>query len=114
MKRFFWLCVTLIILLVFTGCGRSSTGKYKDGVYNGIAQGYGGEIEVQVTINGGKITDIQIVREQETPGISDTAKVQTIERIIQKGSTDIDLVSGATATSKGIRDAVENALQQGK
>jgi uncharacterized protein with FMN-binding domain len=108
------LYVTLILLLVFTGCGRSSTGKYKDGVYNGTAQGYGGELEVQVTINGGKITDIQLVRDQETPGISDTAKVQTVERIIQKGNTDIDLVSGATATSKGIRDAVQNALEQAK
>lgn len=104
--------LTLALLLVITGCsGSTDTVNYKDGVYSGTGTGYGGEMEVQVTVSGGRITQIEVVREQETPGISDDAKVKTPERIIADQTTDIELVTGATATSRGIRDAVQDALE---
>lgn len=105
-------CILLIVSLVFLqGCGGGGdTADLRDGVYTGVGQGYGGEIEVKVTVSGGDITEIEVVRETETPGISDNARIKTIERILEEQSTDIDLVTGATSTSRGVREAVTNAL----
>lgn len=104
--------VTLSLLLGIMGCsGSTDTVNFKDGVYTGTGTGYGGEMEVQVTVSGGRITEIEILREQETPGISDDAKVKIPERIISDQTTDIEMVTGATATSRGIRDAVQDALE---
>ena len=102
----------LAFLLIVAGCGGSTdTVNYKDGVYTGTGTGYGGDIKVQVTVSGGRISEIEILEEQESAGIADNAMVQTPERIIADQTTDIELVTGATATSRGIRDAVQDALE---
>ena len=83
---------------------------YADGVYTGSAQGYGGPITVQVTMEGGRITDIQILdASHETASFFNRAKT-LVETVLKRQSWEVDAVSGATYSSKGILGAIQNAL----
>lgn len=83
---------------------------YKDGTYTGEAEGYGGTIQVEVTLAGDEITSINVV---SAPG-EDSAYLSqaesVINSIISAQSTDVDTVSGATFSSTGILNAVDEAL----
>ena len=83
---------------------------YKDGTYTGEAQGFGGTIQVQVTLASDEITDIQVT---SAPG-EDSAYLSqgegVISSILSAQSTDVDTVSGATFSSTGIINAVVDAL----
>ncbi len=83
---------------------------YADGVYTGSAQGYGGLITVQVTMEGGRITDIQILdASHETVSFFNRAKT-LVETVLTRQSWEVDTVSGATYSSRGILGAIQNAL----
>lgn len=83
---------------------------YKDGTYTGEADGYGGTIQVEVTLASDEITSINVV---SAPG-EDSAYLSqaesVINSIISAQSTDVDTVSGATFSSTGILNAVDDAL----
>ena len=83
---------------------------YKNGTYTGDGQGFGGNIQVQVTLENDTITDIQVVR---APG-EDSAYLSqgqgVISTILAAQSTDVDTISGATFSSTGIINAVNDAL----
>lgn len=83
---------------------------YKDGTYTGEAEGYGGTIQVEVTLTGDEITSINVV---SAPG-EDSAYLSqaesVIDSILSAQSTDVDTVSGATFSSTGILNAVDAAL----
>jgi uncharacterized protein with FMN-binding domain len=85
---------------------------YKDGTYTGTGRGYRPGLQVEVTIENSKITDIEIGSNNETPRY--TARPFNIipQEIIEAQSTDVDTISGATRTSDGIIAAVEDALNQ--
>lgn len=84
----------------------------RDGQYRAQAQGFGGPVEVQVTIENGKITKTEILSaENETPDYLKTASV-LLDQIVDRQSTDIDTVSGATFSSRGILDAAKKALEE--
>lgn len=89
----------------------TTTTNYKDGTYTGTASGYAPNLTVDVTVSSGKITDIEIVNHNESPGFYERAFETVPQEIISSQSTDVDTVSGATFTSKGIINAVEDALQ---
>ncbi|EJT6665688.1 FMN-binding protein [Clostridium perfringens] len=91
-----------------------SSGEYKDGTYEGTSPGYASGLKVQVKIDSGKITSIDVVSHNETPGFYEKAFEKVPEEIIQKQSTDVDTASGATYSSKGIINAVNNALNSAK
>jgi Polyferredoxin len=90
---------------------KNTEGKqYKDGIYTGIGQGKNPDLKVSVTVKDGKIANVEIVSNNETNG---KAALNTVPKeIIEKQSTEVDVVSGATMTSKGIMEAVNNALSQ--
>lgn len=81
-----------------------------DGAHTGVGQGFGGEIQVEVTVEGGKVSAVNVLSHSETPGISDPAFKQVPQSIIDAQSAEVDTVSNATATSKGIIEAVKNAV----
>lgn len=58
----------------------------------------------------GAITSVTVDSQDETPGVSDPAIEQIPAAIVAAGSTDVDAVAGATLTSNGIIEAVNNAL----
>lgn len=81
--------------------------------YIGRGQGMGGtKVVVRVTVNGDKITKVEVLESVETPGVADRALRVMPERIAQAGSTEVDTVSGGTVTSRAILAAVEDALSK--
>ena len=92
----------------------SASGAYKDGEYLGKASAYNGNVEVKVTISGGKMTAIDIVKTKDDEDYFFDAQKKVIPDILEKQSTDVDAVAGATTSSEGIAHAVEKALQQAK
>ena len=86
------------------------TGNYPDGVYTGSAQGYGGTVTVQVTVENGQIVSIEILSASgETDSFFARAK-GVIDKILTAQTWEVDGVSGATYSSDGIKGAVQNAL----
>lgn len=92
----------------------SASGAYKDGEYLGKASGYNGNVEVKVTISGGKMTAIDIVKTKDDEDYFFDAQKKVIPEILEKQSTDVDAVAGATTSSEGIAHAVQKALEQAK
>lgn len=87
-----------------------SDNVYKNGTYEGSGTGYGGTITVQVTLQDDTITDVSVT---SAPGEDSAYLAQgenVISSIISEQSTDIDTVSGATFSSTGILEAVNDAL----
>lgn len=81
------------------------------GDYQGQAKGYGGDISVDVSIENGKIKDINI-EESETKAVGSQALKRLKEETISKKSTDLDTVSGATISSAAYLSAVNEALEK--
>lgn len=86
--------------------------SYNPGTYTGIGIGMGGEITVEVTVDDSSIKSVEILSHKETSGISDNAIKNMPSNIVNAQSTTIDSVAGATMSSKGIIEAVNNALEQ--
>lgn len=85
---------------------------YVDGTYTGSGTGFGGTVTVQVTVSGHKITAINILdASSETPAYFANAK-GVINKILSGQTPNVDAVSGATYSSNGIIQAVQNALSQ--
>lgn len=93
----------------------STNVTYNDGTYEGVGQGHGGDITVSVTVTDGKLTNVEVVSQNETEAIYSSAVDMIIEGVIaNNGTTNVDAVSGATESSSGIMDAVNDALSQAK
>lgn len=87
---------------------------YKDGTYEGTGKGYHGEIKAEVTVSEGKISDVEILEQSETETIYESAEEPVIKSIIESNSYNVDTVSGATKSSRGIMAAVKDALEKAK
>ncbi len=86
---------------------------YKDGTYTGTATGFGGDIEVQITLENDKITDLQVLSHSGEDDAYYNTATSVIDEILANGSTDgVDTVSGATFSSTGIINAVNTALEE--
>lgn len=83
--------------------------NYPDGEFFGSAEGYSGEIEVRVVVKNGKIVELEVLRQTETPGYYENG-AKVIERILKKGDLNVDTISGATITSHAILVAASRAL----
>ncbi|MGL6200725.1 MAG: FMN-binding protein [Lachnospiraceae bacterium] len=81
-----------------------------DGTYTGSYEIESVKVSVQVTVADEKITDITILEHQN--GLGGKAE-SIIDQVIENQSLEVDAVSGATASSKTILKAIENALLQG-
>lgn len=88
------------------------TNGYADGVYLGEGEGYEGPMTVRVTVFGGKVTSIELVNSMDDEPYFGRAWATVPGRIIAAQTTSVDAVSGATYSSEGIRDAVNNALKK--
>ena len=83
---------------------------YADGVYVGSSRGYGGAVRVQVTMENGSITEVEILSaSHETKQFLRRAK-RLLTTVVETQSWEVDAVSEATYTSRGILGAVQNAL----
>lgn len=128
MKKLTALLLSLAMALSLAACGGNTdptptpetsepavsqpTAGAADGTYTGIGTGKGGEVKVEVTFAGGKITAVNVAGHQETPGISDPALERIPASIVANQSVKLDAVAGATLTSNAILDAVKFCIEQ--
>ncbi len=88
----------------------SSYAYLSDGTYTGSGMGFRGETTVEVTLESGIITNIDITAASDDAEYLNKASGTIISEVIAGQSTDVDTVSGATYSSNGIISAIENAL----
>lgn len=89
-----------------------SPNSYTDGTYEGEGTGFGGPIDVKVTIENGQMKDVEIISAENEDGTYlETAK-GIISKILAAQTPEVDVMSGATFSSIGIKDAVADALQK--
>lgn len=98
---------------------QTTSQQYKDGSYTGnAADAFYGNIQVQVTISGGKITDVVFLQYPNDRGtsveINNQAMPMLKQEAIQAQSANVDGVSGATDTSQAFIQSLSSALNQAK
>lgn len=87
-------------------------GEKTEGKFEATGPGYGGDIKVAVDLKDGKIENIEILENLESAGVGKVAMPIVAERIKKGQSVNVDTVTGATASSKGLMLAVTNALKE--
>ncbi len=86
-------------------------GSYKNGTYRGSAEGNEGMVEVQVTVVNNRLDQITVLAHEDTENLAQNAFKLLSKKMIEQQNTDVDVISGATYSSKGFIHAVKNALK---
>lgn len=90
----------------------TGTVPYKEGIYYGTAEGYSGDVSVAVVIQEKTIKAILITESSDDEAFFNRA-MDVVKKVIKTQKTDdVDTVSGATYSSKGLLNAIKNALKQ--
>lgn len=115
-RAFLWMSSGLIVIL---GCataqfigGPIAPDSLQDGVYGGQAKDGPVKAEVRVTVANHRITDIRLIKHRTWKGKA--AENVIPGRIMTEQSTRVDAVSGATASSRAIMNAVEDAVRKAR
>ena len=112
---FFVFYRTLFALLLFfiqscLGSGFVREAGYTPGVYEGTGRGYRAPIHVEVEVSHAGIEDITIIGHSEGAYPGGAAIEELLEAVLETGSTELDAISGASFSSAGFLEAVEDAL----
>ena len=99
MKRI--ICLVMVLAMLCT-CAMAET-------FEGVGKGFGGEIKVAATVEGGKLTAVEVFSHGETAGISDPAFAKIPAAIIENQTVAVDTVAGCTFSSNGLIEAVTAA-----
>ena len=111
----------LLIMFLIISCNTSSLAEIRailpdmnekeNGVYRGNYSLSGTPVRVtlDVIVQGSHITEIRIIEHTGSPIGKKAEKIT--RNIIEEQNLEIDVISGATASSKAILKAIENALQ---
>ena len=84
----------------------------KDGTYHGDAKGFAARIITEIKIIDGRIINIEVIDHHESKGWYDEVFLKLPKEIIKKQRLDVDAISGATKTSKGLIRSIESALKK--
>ena len=80
------------------------------GTYTGSSKGFGGDVDVTVTVSEKSIDSIQIDGSHETENIGTFAVDMLDDRILAAQSPNVDALTGATVTSNAVFRALNDAL----
>lgn len=108
-KKF--LFVSIAVLLIVSLLSFGAFAYYRSGTYEGSGKGKYGDVVLAVSVDNEKIVSIDVVSQRETPHFWKQASV-LIDEIIEKNSSDVEAVTGATKSSNAIITAVNDALSQ--
>lgn len=109
-RGIFSILAMIVCIILFVSCSNVRN-KYEDGEYYGEGQGHHSIIKVKVNVAKNKISDIKILEEEEIPGLKEIVYEKLPKKMKNKNTWEVDVVSGATLTSDGLIDAVEDALK---
>ncbi len=113
MKKLLGLTLTIVLATSLVACGSKNI-IYKEGIYEGNAEGHIGPIKVQIVTDKYEIKEIKILEQQEIPIIADTVYEKIPARVIKSNSSDVEVVAGATYTSNGLIQAIKDGLDKAK
>ena len=97
------LCLALLMLGFALAEGERVTAQ-------GVGQGIDGDVVVQVEADANTIYAVEVLQQNETPGIGSVAVEQLPGAIVAANSIAVDGIAGATVTSDAIKDAIRQAL----
>lgn len=103
--------ISLLLACMLLLCAVPAFADGVSGTFGGKGTGYGGAICVDVTLEDGSITAIEVTDSNETEGIGTVAMDRLIPEILETQSVALDAVSGATRASEGLLAAVTAALE---
>ena len=104
--------ILMVSLGMMTACGDTAATEPEQTV-TGTGEGYAGPVVVEVTVQGDEIQSIEVLEHADTPGLADGAFDNIIDQVIESQSTEnVDAVAGATGSSEGIIEAIEDALSR--
>ncbi len=112
-KKTLVMAAALCILTLLAGCGGSSD-TYKAGTYTAAAEGYDGDVEVEVEFDQDSILSVKVTDHNETVGIGDRAIEELPPKIVEELTWEVDAVTSATVTSDAIKAAVKDCMEQAK
>jgi flavocytochrome c len=108
--------VALIVATLLAGCAQTpaATAKaaFKAGTYTASAKGMGGDVTVSVTFSATDIVSVKVDQHKETPGVSDAAIKNIPAKIVQGQTLNVDVVAGASVSSRAILAAVEECVKK--
>lgn len=88
--------------------------QFADGVYTGTGYGFKGPITVSVSIASGQISSVEVTDQREDRKWFLRAYSGVVKSVLSAQSADVDTVSGATFSSRGIIDGVAEALERAR
>lgn len=108
--------ICILVILASTVCIACAPKDpiYIAGTYRGLAEGYHSNLVVDVTTDAYRITGIEIVEEDETPIIAEIVYEEIPKAVMKSNSTNVDVVAGATYTSRTLLEAIENGLKKAR
>ncbi len=112
MKRIASLIVAAVAAIAIAACAGGAKAAYSAGTYEGVGEGHGGKIRVEVTVGAAAIEKIVVLEQDETAMLGDAAIDELIAAMIEANSAKVDAVSGASESSAGFISAVEDALSK--
>ena len=90
----------------------TSIQNISDGTYEGVGIGFGGNMNIQISINNKKITNINILNHRETQGYHEEVFRELSYEIIGTQNLNVDSISGATSTSRGFLNSIKDAVNK--
>ena len=98
--------------MAFSGCAsfNADAAFGTEDYYEGTAMGYRGMIHVRVGMEQGTITEISVIDSIEDRAVGGAAMEELTDLVLLYNTTELDVISGATETSKGFLAAIENAI----
>lgn len=109
MKKIGKSLTSLLAIVLLASCGTKAT---KEQVFEGTGNGKHGDIKVEVTMKDNHIEDIKVLNHGENKVLAEPVYEELEQTIINQNSTEVDVVTGSTATSEGYLEAVNDAIKK--
>lgn len=99
--------------LMLAGCASSagSTANASSKTFTGSSTGMQGPVTVTLSVDGGKITNVELTEISETPSVASVAMERIPQQIVEHQTTTLDTVTGATFASNAIMRAASEAAK---
>lgn len=109
MKKIGKSLTSLLAIVLLASCGTKAA---KEQVFEGTGNGKHGDIKVEVTMKDNHIEDIKVLNHGENKVLAEPVYEELEQTIINQNSTEVDVVTGSTATSQGYLEAVNDAVKK--
>lgn len=113
MKKLFKILLTVTLVMSLFGCSTTTTEETSGAkTVSASAEGFGGEVTVELTIENDTLTNVVVTGEKETENVGGLAIEKMPAEMLETNSIDVDGVTGATFTSNAILEAAAKALEE--